>query len=37
MTFQEWLDQYIRIMKKVRDGEEMTEEDWRLPPLRSRG
>ncbi len=33
VPLQEWLDQYIRLMKKVRDGEEMTETDWELPEL----
>jgi hypothetical protein len=29
IAFQEWLKQYIRLMERVRDGEE--EIDWTLP------
>lgn len=31
VTFREWLYQYIRLMERVRDGEEI--EDWRLSEL----
>ena len=31
VTFQEWLRQYIQLMKRVRDGEEI--DDWSLPEI----